>query len=85
MLRELIELHGARRFAERSGLSENYTYKIAKGQRPATRDVHAMTWAAYGKDYDLLGQLETEGFTGSRLSDEIVIVVTIARGIEAGD
>lgn len=83
ILKELIELHGVRRFAERSGLSENYAYKLSKDQRPPTRDVHARTWAAYGKDYDLIAQLEVEGFSGSELSDEIVIVVTMARGLGA--
>ena len=84
LLKELIEVSGVRRFAEDAGISENYAYKILKDQRPATRDVHARAWSAYGVRYGLIEELEYQGFSGSALSDEIVLIVTLARSIEGG-
>jgi len=88
ILSGLLDLHGVRMVAERSGLSDVYLYKIKTGERRPTAEVYARVFNGYGSAFDLVRQLEIDaddddlpGSFRDRVNNEIVLVVTLARGM----
>lgn len=88
ILSELLDLHGVAHLAELAGLSRVYLYKIKGGDRRATPEVYARIFNGFGSSFDLVRQLEVDAGPDEmknrdRINNEIVLIVTLARGIMA--
>ena len=95
LLHELIDMQGVRAFAETAGMSDVYVYKLKSHERRASPEVYARVYNAFGSRFALVRQLERDRWAGrwgdhvpqdirDKVSNDIVLVVTIARSMENG-